>query len=286
MYRAKIRDYYEHLSRSYRKVADFVLSNYYEVAFMTAAQLASAVDVDTTTVVRFSQRLGYNGYPELLQDVRAQVRSEIYAFYKPTLLTPEDPAAVFRARIEQEEQNLAKMLIHNPAEHISAMAAMVTSAKRIILIAEGYVVPIAELTAQQLRHRRIEAFSAANDTARLAATLMTISPDTLIVGTSSTPYGRDVARSMQYARARGCATLGIVGSLHSPINRVSDLVIYAPTDVAGPQPSVVALAAALGALVMLATKDDEESSRHHQELFEQVHGFLVEPDADIPDEVE
>lgn len=286
MYRAKIRDYYEHLSRSYRKVADYVLSNYYEVAFMTAAQLANAVDVDTTTVVRFSQRLGYNGYPEMLQDVRAQVRSEIYAFYKPALLTPDDPAAVFRARIEQEEQNLAKMLIHNPSEHITAMAAMVTSAKRIILIAEGYAVPVAELTAQQLRHRRIEAFSAANDTARLAATLVTMSPDTLVVGTSSTHYGRDVARAMQYARARGCATLGIVGSLHSPINRVSDLVIYAPTDVAGPQPSIVALAAALGALVMLATQDNDESTRRQIELYEQAHDFLTEPDADVPEEIE
>ena len=29
------------------------MSNYYEVAFMTAAQLAYAVGVDTTTVVRF-----------------------------------------------------------------------------------------------------------------------------------------------------------------------------------------------------------------------------------------
>lgn len=286
MYRAKIRDYYEHLSRSYRKVADFVLSNYYEVAFMTAAQLASAVGVDTTTVVRFSQRLGYNGYPEMLQDVRSQVKSEIYAYYRPALLSPDDPAAVFRGRVEQEEQNLAKMLIHNPAERINAMAAMVTSAKRIILVAEGYVVPVAELTSQQLRHRRIEAFSAANDIARLAATLVTMSPDTLVVGTTSTHLGRDVARAMQYARARGCATLGIVGSLQSPINRVSDLVIYAPTDVAGPQPSIVALSAALGALVMLAVRDDETASRRQQEQYEQAYDFLTKPDAEIPEEAE
>ena len=87
MYREKIREYYDHLSRSYRKVADYIMSNYYEVAFMTAAQLAYAVGVDTTTVVRFSQRLGYNGYPELLQDVREQVKSEIYAAYEPQILS-------------------------------------------------------------------------------------------------------------------------------------------------------------------------------------------------------
>ena len=83
MYRERIRDHYDRLSRSYRRVADHIMSNYYEVSFMTAAQLAYAVGVDTTTVVRFSQRLGYNGYPELLADIRAQVRDEIYTAYEP-----------------------------------------------------------------------------------------------------------------------------------------------------------------------------------------------------------
>jgi len=59
MFRENIRKHYDHLSRSYRRVADFILSDYRTAAFMTAAELASAVDVDTTTVVRFAQRLGY-----------------------------------------------------------------------------------------------------------------------------------------------------------------------------------------------------------------------------------
>jgi len=120
MYREKIREYYDHLSRSYRKVADYIMSNYYEVSFMTAAQLAYAVGVDTTTVVRFSQRLGYNGYPELLQDIREQVKAEIYAAYEPQALTPDDPAGVFKDRTIQEQENLQQVLVHNPPEHIEA----------------------------------------------------------------------------------------------------------------------------------------------------------------------
>src|SRR5690242_1719672 len=69
MFREQIRKHYDHLSRSYRRVADFILSDYRTAAFMTAAALADAVDVDTTTVVRFAQRLGYPGYPELIEDI-------------------------------------------------------------------------------------------------------------------------------------------------------------------------------------------------------------------------
>ena len=124
MYREKIREYYDHLSRSYRKVADYIMSNYYEVSFMTAAQLAYAVGVDTTTVVRFSQRLGYNGYPELLNDIREQVKSEIYAAYEPKELLADDPAGAFKDRAEQEQHNLKQMLIHNPPDHVRKVAEL------------------------------------------------------------------------------------------------------------------------------------------------------------------
>jgi len=138
MYREKIREYYDHLSRSYRKVADYIMSNYYEVSFMTAAQLAYAVGVDTTTVVRFSQRLGYNGYPELLNDIRSQVKLEIYAAYEPPMLAPDDAAKTFKDRIEQEQHNLKQTLIHNPPDHVRDIANLLTDAEHIIFFAEGY----------------------------------------------------------------------------------------------------------------------------------------------------
>jgi DNA-binding MurR/RpiR family transcriptional regulator len=291
MYREKIREYYDHLSRSYRKVADYIMSNYYEVSFMTAAQLAYAVGVDTTTVVRFSQRLGYNGYPELLQDIRGQVKSEIYAAYEPQPLAPGDPAGVFKDRVAQEQQNLQQMLVHNPPDHIEAVTRMLEQARRIILVGEGYAAVAAEMAAQQLRHRGIDAEFLANDAVQKAATLMSVDSSTLVIGVSATDYGRDVSRAMQLARAKGAKTLGIIGSLASPVNRMSDRVVFAPTDVAGPLPSVVALVAALNGLVQVAAKDSPTTAENFFEQFEQAYQFLTQEEfisaleaARVPDE--
>ncbi len=281
MYREKIREYYDHLSRSYRKVADFILSHYYEVSFMTAAQLAYSVGVDTTTVVRFSQRLGYNGYPELLNDIREQVKAEIYAAYEPRALSPEDPASAFKDRAEQEQHNLKQMLIHNPPDHVRRVAAMLERARHIVLIAEGYANTVAEMAAEQLRHRGISAEAAADDPVRLAGTLLSLMPDMLVVGISATEYGENVAHALAYARSRGCATLGIVGSLASPVNRMSDQVMYAPTDVAGPLPSIVALVAALSALVQVASKDSPQSVDARLEEFNRIYEFLTRREVEL-----
>ncbi len=286
MYREKIREYYDHLSRSYRRVADFILSRYYEVSFMTAAQLAFAVGVDTTTVVRFSQRLGFNGYPELLHDIREQVRAEIYAAYEPQPLAADDPAAVFKQRVDEERHNLSQMLVHSPPERIKEVARLLSQAQRIVLLAEGYAAPVAELTAQQLRRRGKGAFAAASDPARLAGVLVALESETLVIGISPTAYGRDVARAMQYARARGCATLGVVGSLASPVNRMSDALLFAPSEVAGPLPSLVTLTAALACLVMVAGNDTPEAAERALESYGQAYEFLTRPEVEVPEEDE
>ncbi|MEM7130257.1 MAG: MurR/RpiR family transcriptional regulator [Chloroflexota bacterium] len=276
VYREKIREYYDHLSRSYRKVADFIMSNYYEVAFMTAAQLAYAVGVDTTTVVRFSQRLGFNGYPELLSDIRGQVKAEIYAAYEPKELDPDDPEGTFKDRTDQEQSNLKQMLVHNPPEQIHAVANMITAANHIILISEGYAETVAEMAAQQLRHRGVSAEMAPDEPVKRAATLMNVKKGTLVVGISATKYGDAVAKALEFSRSKGCATLGIVGSLASPVNRLSDLVLYAPTDVAGPLPSIVALVSALAALVQIASKDSAKTVDRQVRTFNNTYRFLTE----------
>jgi DNA-binding MurR/RpiR family transcriptional regulator len=286
MYREKIREYYDHLSRSYRKVADYIMSNYYEVSFMTAAQLAYAVGVDTTTVVRFSQRLGYNGYPELLNDIREQVKSEIYAAYEPKELLPEDPAGAFKDRAEQEQHNLKQMLIHNPPDHIRRVAEMFAAAQHIVLVAEGYAEVVAVMTAEQLRHRGISAEATTNDPVRMAATLIGLTAGTLVIGISATEYGDNVAKALAFARTKGCATLGVVGSLASPVNRMSDLVMFAPTDVAGPLPSIVAITAGLSALVQIAAKENVASVEKHQEEFVRAFTFLTTSEASDPPEEE
>jgi DNA-binding MurR/RpiR family transcriptional regulator len=280
MYRQKIRDYYEHLSRSYRKVADFIMSNYYEVSFLTAAQLAQTVGVDTTTVVRFSQRLGYNGYPELLHDIREQVKSEIYAAYQPQELSPTDPAGAFKDLAEHEQNNLAQMLTHNPPGHIEAVAALLKRADRIVLVGEGYAETVADLAAQQFRHRGIAAEAVSDDPVKKAATLIHLTGNELVIGISATEYGGSVARALEYARQKGAATLGVVGSLSSPVNRMSDLVIFAPTGASGPLPSVVSLIAALAALVQIASRDSTATVEKQSAAFNQAYQFLTRPQSE------
>jgi len=76
-YENAIRQERPQMSKSFAKLADFLLDSYVEAAFMTASELAQALNLDAATVVRFSQHLGYPGFPKLQREIRQRVKKDL-----------------------------------------------------------------------------------------------------------------------------------------------------------------------------------------------------------------
>ena len=52
-------------SKSQKYIANYITQHYEKAAFMTAAKLGAAVGVSESTVVRFADEMGFEGYPEM-----------------------------------------------------------------------------------------------------------------------------------------------------------------------------------------------------------------------------
>jgi DNA-binding MurR/RpiR family transcriptional regulator len=76
-YEVRIRRERQQMSKSFAKLADFLLDSYVEASFMTASELAQALNLDAATVVRFSQHLGYKGFPQLQREIRTRVKKDL-----------------------------------------------------------------------------------------------------------------------------------------------------------------------------------------------------------------
>src|ERR1700741_3377127 len=71
---AYIRSRFEDFSRSQKDVAQYIVDHLDEAAFQTAEELAKRASTSSSTVVRFSQALGFEGFPELQQGARGEYR--------------------------------------------------------------------------------------------------------------------------------------------------------------------------------------------------------------------
>lgn len=63
-YEQKIKNMYNALSSSEKKVADFVISNGYAVSTMSLNKLSVNTGVSEPTIIRFVKKIGFNGYIE------------------------------------------------------------------------------------------------------------------------------------------------------------------------------------------------------------------------------
>ena len=70
-----IQERFDEFSRSQKDVARYIVDHLDEAAFLTAEELARRASTSSSTVVRFSQALGFEGYPELQQAAIEEYRT-------------------------------------------------------------------------------------------------------------------------------------------------------------------------------------------------------------------
>lgn len=69
----KIRSERDQMSAIERRIADFILENAHLLRDYSSQQLASALGISQSSVVKFSQKIGFKGYPDLKYSVGAAV---------------------------------------------------------------------------------------------------------------------------------------------------------------------------------------------------------------------
>jgi DNA-binding MurR/RpiR family transcriptional regulator len=240
MFRENIRKHYDHLSRSYRRVADFILSDYRTAAFMTAAELASAVDVDTTTVVRFAQRLGYPGYPELITDIQDQVKLELSQTYTAPA-EDNTPGARVQHLVTEDRANIEKALAHNSLDVLEAILDALRIAPRIVVTGESYATPLAEIFAETLRDAGLPVVYAGCDPYDRARALAPLVRREVVIGITPLEGPSGVASTLRYARTQGAVTLACSPSLSSQAARAAEHLLYAPGETEGTMHSLTGL---------------------------------------------
>ncbi len=215
-----IRLLYPDLTRSQRKLADFLAESYREAAFMTASRLAHRLSLNEATVIRFAQRLGYQGFPEMMQDVQALVREELVV-----------PATSERCDMEGLKTHLQTQLAgaQHVVSHISAETgekaiSAILEAQRIYIVGQGSGYAMAQALSLALRCSGLSAECHQGDPVCLAMLGGEVAAGSLVIAVALNASVQ-VANLLRHARSLGAKTLALASSSVSPCARTADMAI-------------------------------------------------------------
>jgi DNA-binding MurR/RpiR family transcriptional regulator len=225
-YEERIRRDRPTMSKSFAKLADFLLDSYIKASFMTASELAHTLNLDAATVVRFSQHLGYKGYPELLREIRDKVRRNL--LYQPEGdQVPDSLQGVVGSSIASLSHELDQMRLMLDIDAIEKLVNAIDKARRIILLVESPAQPAAYNLVYFLEQGGFPVYIARPGVIDFARTVHTASQQDLLIAIDVTGQLPFIARSLAEAKARNIPTAAIVGAASLPTARAANVVLAA-----------------------------------------------------------
>ena len=228
---AEIRQRFDEFSRSQKDVGQYIVDHLDEAAFHTAEELARRANTSSSTVVRFAQALGFEGFPELQAAAREEYRrardaggSGGEALETPPLF-PIDQTEL-EAALAADHVNVAETARKLDRDEVAAAVERISRSEHTLLCGTDQMAFFASYLRHLLMLLDLRCEVVASPSQEGLARLGRIDEHTLLIGFSAGRPHPLVVRAMKLARHRRAGTIAIADATLSEVAKLADQRLY------------------------------------------------------------
>lgn len=255
-------------SKGQRLIAQYLLAHYDRAAYMTASKLGALVEVSESTVVRFANELGFEGYPEMQRALQELTRTNLTAAQRMEVA----------GNLFDRENVLDKVLlgdadkIRHTLEGIDRVAFAdavdrIVAARNIYILGVRSSASLADFLTFNFRmiFDNVRAVEGTTGT-EIFEQILDIGPQDVFIAISFPRYSTRTVRAVEYAKRAGADVVAITDSVTSPLAAGADQLLTARSDMASFVDSLVAPLSIINAMVAAVSlsKPDEVAARLHR----------------------
>src|SRR4051794_34632168 len=219
---------FDEFSRSQKDVAQYIVDHLDEVAFQTAEELGRRANTSSSTVVRFSQALGFEGYPEVQQSAREEYRR------RHATSLPTGPAAPlfsldqneFETMLAADHVNVEDTARKVSRREIEAAVEAIATTPRLLVAGTDQMAFFASYLRHLLMLLDLRAEIVASPSQEALGRLSRIDDQTLVIGLSAGRPHPLVVRAMKLARHRKARTIAITDATLSEVAKLAQIKLY------------------------------------------------------------
>lgn len=220
---------FDDFSRSQKDVAQYIVDHLDEVAFQTAEELARRANTSSSTVVRFSQALGFEGFPELQTSAREEYRRRhehpgtAAAIVEPLFSLDQNE---FETAIAADHLNVEETARKASRSDVEATIEAIASADRVLIAGTDQMAFFASYMRHLLMLLDLRADLVASPSPEALQRLGRIDDRTLVIGLSAGRPHPLVVRAMKLARHRSAKTVAITDATLSEVAKLAQIKLY------------------------------------------------------------
>lgn len=217
------------LPKRLSQIAAFALEHPDDIAFGTVASIAEQAEVQPSSLIRFSQAMGYQGFSELQEIFRARLRDRVPNYDERIAQLREHAKSASKAHIlfegfsDAAQKSIADLSGKIEPRILDKAVARLAGAQTIYIIGLRRSFPISSYMAYAfgklgIRHALVDGLGglAANDIAFAT-------PKDAVLAVSFTPYASETVALVAQAVRAHVPVIAITDSAFSPLARDAEI---------------------------------------------------------------
>lgn len=239
-------------SKSQKKIAKFILEQYDKAAFMTAQKLGNEVGVSESTVVRFANTLGYEGFPELQEDLREIAKNKLTTLQRYEIMLEKlGNKDILSKVINSDISNLKSTLEQIDKEDFDVAVETILHSDKIYVLGVRSSSSLASFFGFYLNllFENVKLVSSTS-ASEMFEQILKVKEGDVVIGITFPRYSRRTVKALEYAKSQGASVIGITDTPQSPITHCSDISLYAQSSMVSFVDSLVAPLSLINALIV------------------------------------
>jgi DNA-binding MurR/RpiR family transcriptional regulator len=266
-----VRDRFDDLTKSGKRMARYLLRNQDEAAFLSAAELAERLDLSEATAVRFAQALGFGGYPELRAALQDSFRSRVThsARLQERLGDLREEGDILERLTASEIDYLTQALQTVDCSDIHRAVDLLRERSRIFVFGLGPAITLVDLLQIRLTRFGRHVIPLTTTGREILEPLLLMEDRDLLFTIGFFDVNPTLQFVMDHAQQRGCPAILLTDTLGSLLGDRAEVVLAARR---GPVSAFHSLTVPMtiinAVLLTLARTDQELAMRNLDELDE------------------
>ncbi len=231
---AYIQARFDGCSRSQKDVAQYIVDHLDEAAFQTAEELARHANTSSSTVVRFSQALGFEGFPELQAAARDEYRRmSAHAGTNGNGNGSGSSAPLFplergefEASMLADQTNLEQTALKANSAASAALVDAIVGAERVLVAGTDQMAFFASYLRHLLMLLDLRVELAVSPSQEVLSRLGRIDEASLVIALSAGRPHPLVIRALKLARHRKATAAAITDATLSEVAKLAEIQLY------------------------------------------------------------
>lgn len=228
----RIKENYDSMNATRRRISDFVLSNPADCCFLSIRDFAEKAGCTDVTLMSYSKSLGYDSFADFRKSIQDYVLewSTPSGRMKSIADSGDDSDSFYKKIYEAERASIDRAFSNSKASDFIEAATLIKEKKCIYIAAHN----ASRVAAQYLKYRllsigvEISILDLSDGHQTISRIMSADSSDTLLISIATPPYGKATIALSKVCKDRGISVIAFTDYETSPLVSLSDIHFICP----------------------------------------------------------